>query len=149
MKKGLLDYVFLLIFYCTPILAIVWACGMLSQLVLSDNLDILISWAEISFTIFGFCLVGGIFEKNRKGVTKITKDLFQLSIIFFFSGIAFLMLNSIFYIPTIENPFTKTIIDWTITIMFISSIWGFVYGIWIMFLRLFKHLIETKKKENF
>ena len=51
-------------------------------------------YGMIALTVFGFTLIGGIFEK-RKGRSKIENELFDSSLSFLITAIAFLFMYSL------------------------------------------------------
>ena len=86
---------------------------------------ILKDYVMIALTLFGFTLIGGIFEKkHEKKLYPVTTELFRSSMIFLFSTVCFLLASSSF---NAQNRF-----QWGHDIYILSFLFGaiaFVLGI--------------------
>ena len=88
-----------------------------------------LDYAKISLTLFGFTLIGAVFEKNRKKHNKIIKKLFHYSIIFLSSAIGFFVLYSISFIPFTQGEFFfDKVMPIIIFICMATGYGGLIYG---------------------
>ncbi len=131
-----------------PLIAAIWMGGMLFEMfksISAQNYSYFKDYAQISLTLFGFTLIGGIFEDVKKG-SKIVKRLFVLSLIFLFSAISFFCVYSSMYLK-LEGPIL-IIVGYVIAVLLIAAFSGFVYGTLYLFLALFDHLKEFIKNDK-
>src|SRR3989344_2144728 len=73
-----------------------WSLGFLVELFSSERPSMLLTWGQISLTMFGFCLIGSIFEKSKKdNRSPIIQQMLYASIAFLISGLSMLLLYSL------------------------------------------------------
>lgn len=123
-----------------PILAIIWVGGMLIDMVQNigtKNYSFFVNYAQISLTLFGFTLIGGIFELNKEK-PKIVKQMFILSLWFLASAISFLIIYSFLFLK-FEGTI-KIIGTIALPILMVLGFGGFVLGILYLFTVLFNYL---------
>jgi hypothetical protein len=80
-----------ILFYISCVLAFILVMGMLLEFLKNNNnqdYKVILDYAKTSLTLFGFLLIGGIFEKDKQK-EKIFKNLFYLSLMFLSSAIGF------------------------------------------------------------
>jgi len=126
-----------------PSIAIIWATGLILNMIKdvnAQNYSYFINYAQISLTLFGFTLIGGIFER-KKDKPKIVKELFKLSLAFLFSAISFLFMYSSMYIKW-EGINMQIISYIFLSIFIVVGIFSFVYGLLYLFTVLFNYLKE-------
>jgi|GEM_PF-4126473 len=142
-KKDFIDWILVIISIIFPVLASFWALGIIVEIIKSGgNPSMLLTWGQVSLTIFGFCLIGGIFEKNKTSHTPIMKHLFYLSMIFLAAGIGFFTVYSMLFLPNLSIKVWNDIMNYTGGILWALSIVVFVFGVWLLFIELVKHLKE-------
>jgi len=81
-----------IIWFFIQLIAIFWITGMLFELMKTlskSDYSFFINYAQISLTLFGFTLIGAIFQR-KKEYPKIIKKMFIVSILFLASAISFL-----------------------------------------------------------
>lgn len=129
-----------------PTIAIVWLAGATIEIVKMTSTNYLqfIEYAKISLTLFGFTLIGAVFEKKSlEKHHEIVKKLFHYSIIFLSSAIGFFILYSISFIPFERGVFLfDYIMPIVIFISMAAGYWGLIYGS----LGLLKQLISYSRK---
>ncbi len=131
------------------LVATLWIGGLVFELfngIKEQNYTIFVNYGELALTLFGFTLIGAIFEEKRANNQKIITNLFALSIIFLLSAISFFFIHSSIYI--IYNKFVFTIITILLYIAVPVAFLGLVYGIlmlvWILLTYLRDFLKENK-----
>lgn len=113
-KKGLekiakvIHYTRIFFDYILGVIFVVLVGGMIIDMVKNlqlNNFHYFLENAQLSLTLFGFTFVGYIFEKNKEDrlIKKVIKHLFIISIIFLFSSISFIGLNSLAYLGTFSG----------------------------------------------
>jgi hypothetical protein len=128
-----------------PAIGVIWLAGSLIELAKMTITDYspFLEYAKISLTLFGFTLIGAVFEKNKKKHNDIIKKLFHYSIIFLSSAIGFFVLYSISFIPFTQGEFFfDKIMPIIIFISMSAGYGGLVYGS----LGLLRKLISYKKE---
>jgi len=86
--------------------SVLWLFGILIQLIQSfvrQDYSMFKDYGEIALTVFGFTLIGGIFE-NKKDHPIIVKKLFDSSLSFLITAISF------FFMYSLSSVFTKDMI---------------------------------------
>ena len=124
-------------------LAAAWGLGLLTAIgteTAKTNYEILLTIGQISLTMFGFGLIGGVFE-NRP--TKSGKKLFKISLYFLISAILFFFNYAMCFIISKNNIIT-IIITWVMAITILIAISSFIVGIWQLVTYLFEHLRKIK-----
>ena len=127
-------------------ISVLWLFGITMHFLDSaTTLDFTIfkDYGQIALTVFGFTLIGGIFEKNKPH-SKIEKKLFDISILFLSASIAHFFMYSLSFTLTKNlnsiGGFQQIMIVWS---FFFAMLIGF-YGIIAGFLYLFKILIDYR-----
>lgn len=125
---------------------VLWLFGIAIQSInsfLHQEYSMYLIYGQIALTLFGFTLIGGIFEKKRNP-SEIVKKLFDSSISFLTVAIAF------FFMYSMSSVFTKDMIpmDAIPTALVVGSfslamMIGF-YGIILGFLNLYQILIDYR-----
>lgn len=125
---------------------VLWLFGIGIQSInsfLHQEYSMYIIYGQIALTLFGFTLLGGIFEKKRNP-SEIVKKLFDSSISFLTVAIAF------FFMYSVSSVFTKdmTSMDEVSTALVVGSfslamLIGF-YGLIFGFLNLYQILIDYR-----
>lgn len=132
-KKKFSDYLNPVLSIIMPSLVIIMIAGFIFEMINNfkiNNYSYFINYALISLTLFGFTLIGAIFEdKNKK--KPIVKKLFEHSIVFLSSAIAFFVVHSISFILQINEQgfFYQTIVPLLAGICIIIGYFGFAWGI--------------------
>ena len=133
----------------TPIFSavfVLWLFGMTIQALESfvhHDYSMFKDYGEIALTVFGFTLIGGIFE-NKKDHPKIVKKLFDSSLSFLTTAISFFFMYSLSSVFTkdmapMENFQTALIAGSSFFAMLIAF-----YGIIDGFLNLFRVLVDYR-----
>ena len=123
-----------------PILAIIWVGGMLIDMVNNigtKNYSFFVNYAQISLTLFGFTLIGGIFESNKEK-PEIVKQMFILSLWFLASAISFFIIYSFLFLKF--EGLIKVIGMIALPVLMVLGFGGFVWGILYLFSFLFNYL---------
>ena len=123
-----------------PTLAIIWIGGMLIDMVQNistKNYSFFINYAQISLTIFGFTLIGGIFESSKEK-PEIVKQMFILSLGFLASAISFFIIYSFLFLKF--EGIIKIVGTIILPILMVLGFGGFVWGILYLFTVLFNYL---------
>ena len=123
-----------------PILAIIWVGGMLIDMVnniSTKNYSFFVNYAQISITLFGFTLIGGIFEYNKEK-SEIVKQMFMLSLLFLASAISFFIIYSFLFLKF--EGIIKIIGTIVLPVLMVLGFGGFVWGILYLFTVLFNYL---------
>lgn len=126
---------------------IIWYIGFFYQFfnaTVQQDFSMFQIYGEIALTLFGFTLIGGIFEKN-KNREKIELNLFDTSLSFLAVAMAF------FFMYSLSGVFSKEIIPFSLNYMSLvvvisfacAMLIGFV-GFIAGFLRLYKILIDYR-----
>ena len=113
----------------TPLIAIIWLGGLLISMVKNigqQNYSFFIDYAQISLTLFGFTLVGAVFE-NKRRINPIVKKLYHYSIVFLSSSISFFFLYSVSFL-NFESGILKQVMSILILISMIFGFLGLTYG---------------------
>lgn len=138
-------------------IVMVWFAGMISEIAKTFNgqdYSFFMRYAEISLTLFGFTLVGAIFEKKnlKDGYSPILKKLFVSSLTFLASAIGFLFLYSVMFIPIepikANTPFAFYFVMGLVILFAGVGFIGFLTGIMSLFSILLNHLKEYIKQEE-
>lgn len=102
-------------------------------------------YGQIALTLFGFTLIGGIFEKSRKH-QEIVKKLFDSSLSFLTTAISFYFMYSLSSVFTIEssdmNIIQTVLIVGSFSIAMIIGFYGIINGL----LNLYKILVDYRIK---
>lgn len=133
--------------FLTGTIFILWLFGIALQFldaIINKDYSMFLIYGEIALTLFGFTLIGGIFEKN-KNHEEIEIKLFDSSLSFLIVAIAF------FFMYSLSSVFTKEIISFSIIpttelivgAFFVAMMVGF-YGLILGFLNLYKTLINYR-----
>lgn len=131
----------------TGTIFVLWLFGITLQFfdaIINKDYTMFQVYGEIALTLFGFTLLGGIFEKN-KGHAEIEITLFDSSLSFLAVTIAF------FFMYSLSSVFTKEIIpsniipttELIVVAFFVAMMVGF-YGLILGFLNLYKTLINYR-----
>lgn len=123
-----------------PVLAIIWVGGMLIDMIKNigtQNYSFFIDYAQISLTLFGFTLIGGIFESSKEK-PEIVKQMFTLSLGFLASAISFFIIYSFLFLKF--EGMIKIIGTIVLPILMVLGFGGFVWGILYLFTVLFNYL---------
>ncbi|MCK4364847.1 MAG: hypothetical protein KAW45_02225 [Thermoplasmatales archaeon] len=126
--------------------SVLWLFGIMIQFIhstISQNYDMFKEYGQIALTVFGFTLIGGIFE-NRKKRPEIVKKLFDSSLSFLITAIAFFFMYSLSSVFTKEMSPMGNIQETLIVVSFsIAMIIGY-YGIISGLLNLYRILIDYR-----
>jgi len=127
-------------------ISVLWLFGIFIQFIQSaihQDYSMFLEYGHIALTVFGFTLIGGIFE-NRKKQPLIVKKLFDSSLSFLITAIAF------YFMYSLSSVFTKDMVPmgdlqtWMIVIPFmIAMLIGF-YGIILGLLNLYQILVQYR-----
>jgi hypothetical protein len=126
---------------------VLWLFGILMQFayisIVDNNYDILFQYGQISLTVFGFSLIGGIFEK--KNHSDIEVKLFETSISFLITSISFFYLYAIIPVYLREGvfvmySFNERLIFCSIFIAMLLAFTGIITG----FTTLLQYLIAYR-----
>ena len=131
-------------------LFIIWYFGMTMQLLdtlVERNYSMFFDYGMVALTLFGFTLIGGIFEDDKEQ-SSIKLKLFDSSLNFLITSIAFFVLYSISYFLPKSSDFSGTLV--IVCSFFILLFVGFI-GMIFGFVDLLKILIDYRiklKKSN-
>jgi len=142
-KKKIITAILNTLRFAVPIISVFWIGGLvieMSKILSSNSFGFFMNYGQISLTLFGFTLVGAIFEKERK--SKTVKKLFLLSILFLSSAIGFFALHSLSYYTGSQNVLNIAIFSLLILIFMTLAFIGFVYGLWLLLTVLIIHWKE-------
>jgi hypothetical protein len=130
--------------YLVPTMAILMFGGMFIEMIKgfqqTQYPTFFMNYAQISLTIFGFTLIGGIFER-KKNKPRIMKNLFYLSLIFLSSSIGFIFLHTIQYYTFSGEPI-EIVIKILVFIAMALGFIGFVCGLFFLLLLLVSFIKE-------
>ena len=142
-KTWEIKYKILVIF--SSALVTIWYLGMIMQFldtVVERNYSMFMEYGMVTLTLFGFTLIGGIFEQDKEQ-PPIKLKLFDSSLNFLVTSIAFFVMYSISYFFTSNADFSATIIiGGAFVILFILGFIGMIVG----FVNLLKILIDYRIK---
>ena len=131
-------------------ISILWIFGIFIQFinaVVNHDYSMFYEYGQITLTVFGFTLIGGIFE-SKKPHSKIVKKLYDSSLSFLITAISFFFLysmSSVFTMPSISlNDFQSAIIVGSISIAILISFFGIVNGLLNLYLILVDHRITIE-----
>ena len=126
-------------------LVTIWYLGMMMQFldtIVEGNYTMFMEYGMVTLTLFGFTLIGGIFEDNKEQ-SPIKLKLFDSSLNFLITSIAFFVMYSIsYFFQSDTNLYGTTIIGVTFVISFILGFVGMIVG----FVNLLKILIDYRIK---
>ena len=121
---------------------IIWTIFTVFRIIINtpETLPIL-DFLTISLTLFGFTLVGGIFEKKRlEESPPIVKSLFRDSLIFLSSGTSFLLAYSLI-------PFINTDFKIVFQLAYIFGTLFFAIAIWSLLIDLISFYLDIKRQK--
>jgi len=147
-KEETKEVIWNILFIIVIIIIALWSVGMTMDFINNPDM-MLITYAQICLTLFGFCLIGGIFEREK--VTETIRNLYLLAMIFLLSAISFFFVHSInTYIESLKNSFYYTPVSYLGSIFIAIAFFGFIIGIIILFLTLIQHWKDNiiKHKKN-
>ncbi len=136
--------------FISSFLFVLWLFAMMFQFIykimIGENYDLLLSYGQISLTVFGFTLIGGIFEK-KKAHSDIEKKLFNASISFLITSISFFYLYSIIPLYLKDGFFimysnSERLVYISIGVTMFFAFVGIING----FISLLNYLIEHRVK---
>ena len=84
--------------------SVLWLTGIFIQFIHSiirQDYSMFYEYGQIALTVFGFTLIGGIFENKKKQPLRIVKNLFDSSLSFLITAISF------FFMYSLSSIFTK------------------------------------------
>jgi len=121
---------------------IFWSISMIFNIVINSPVNLpILDYITISLTLFGFTLIGGIFEKKKPDeVIPIIKSLFRDSLIFLGSGVSFLLAFSLV-------PFIKTDLKIIFQIAYILGTIFFAIAIFSLLTDLLSFYLQLKRAE--
>ena len=133
-------------------ISVLWFFGIFIQFInaaTTRNYSMFYEYGQISLTVFGFTLIGGIFE-SKNDHSKIVKKLYDSSLSFLITAISFFFvysMSSALNIPSESlNDVNSTLIVGSIFIAMLISFTGIVNGLLNLFLILVNHRIAIDKK---
>ena len=132
-------------------LIVIWYSGMFMQLLdtLPDRkYTMFLDYGLITLTFFGFTLIGGIFE-DKEEPAKIKLKLFDSSLNFLITSIAFFVMYSVsYFLPkTMDLPGTIIIVG-TFLICLPLAFIGMISGIIKLLRLLINYRIELKNQQS-
>lgn len=126
-------------------LIMVWYCGMTMQLIDtfgSGEYSMFLDYGMITLTLFGFTLIGGIFEDDQEQ-PLIKLKLFDSSINFLITSIAFFVMYSLsYFLPKKMDFLGEKVIVGSFSIALLVGFIGLILG----FVELLKILIDYRIK---
>jgi hypothetical protein len=126
---------------------ILWMITIFLQ-VAKTNFDAINSYEQISLTLFGFTLIGGIFEAKKPEEIKFYGNLFGISLGFLASFILFLVSDNLKLIYSISNE-GLVLLGLIIVVLAASFIFVFEIASISMFLyRYYKEKYTTTEKSK-
>ncbi len=129
-------------------LVAIWYLGMMMQLldiIVDKNYSIFMEYGMVTLTLFGFTLIGGIFEENNKQ-SLIKLKLFDSSLNFLITSIAFFVIYSIsYFLSTNLDGMGAIIVIGAFFICIILSFLGLIMGIVELLKLLIDYRIKLKK----
>ena len=132
--------------YLYGAISVLWLFGILIQFIQSamhQEYSMFKEYGHIALTIFGFTLVGGIFE-TRKKHSQIVRKLFDSSLSFLTTAIAFYFMYSLSSVLTKEmTPMGEIQTGLIVGAFFVAMLIGF-YGIILGLLNLYKILVDYR-----
>lgn len=132
--------------YLYGAISVLWLFGILIQFIQSaihQEYSMFKEYGHIALTVFGFTLVGGIFE-TRKKHSQIVKKLFDSSLSFLTTAIAFYFMYSLSSVLTKEmTPMGEIQTGLIVGAFFVAMLIGF-YGIILGLLNLYKILVDYR-----
>jgi len=141
-KTRILDIILNALSFLTPVIGIILIGGFILQMIRSFQMQgtsFFVDYAQISLTLFGFTLIGAIFEQKR--AQKIVKQLFGLSIVFISSAISFFVLHSIAQFSDVTG-ITQTLFQIVTFVALLIAFLGLAYGLLSLLLLLLRHYKE-------
>lgn len=132
--------------YLYGAISVLWLFGILIQFIQSamhQEYSMFKEYGHIALTVFGFTLVGGIFE-TRKKHSQIVRKLFDSSLSFLTTAIAFYFMYSLSSVLAKEMTSMDEIqIGLIVGAFFVAMLIGF-YGIILGLLNLYKILVDYR-----
>ena len=122
-------------------LILIWGISMMAQLTRSQDIGgVMKFYSQVALTLFGFTLIGGIFEEKFE--EEIIFNLFKNSLIFLLAGVSFLLSFTLF-----DNalPAGREIVY---TVPFYFGTWVFVSAIIMLMVNLLKYYRKIRKGTN-
>ncbi|MBU1855118.1 MAG: hypothetical protein KKF89_05335, partial [Nanoarchaeota archaeon] len=133
---------------------VLWVFGIIIQFInsaLDQDYSMFYEYGQIALSVFGFTLIGGIFE-NKKTQSRIVKKLFDSSLSFLITAISFFFLYSMSSVlikpSTSMDLFQSTLIIGSISIAMLIGISGVVLGLLNLYLILVSYRISMEKFLN-
>lgn len=124
-------------------LVTIWYLGMIMQfldIIVEKDYTMFMEYGMVTLTLFGFTLIGGIFERDIDQ-SPIKLKLFDSSLNFLITSIAFfVMYSTSYFLQSDADLYGKIIIVGTFVISFILGFMGMILG----FVHLLKILIEYR-----
>ncbi len=160
MEKRLYNYVEIIFGFMMLPIALIWVGGMMIEMIKNvtsepSALNYLIKYGEICLTLFGFTMLGAVFEKKRleKEDKATLHKLFHLSIVFLASAISFFVLYSITFYNTNSDTAPSYLVIlgggilniFTIIFILISHL-GLIYGSLLLLGILIKYSRKLRKE---
>jgi len=134
-------------------ISMLWLCGILIQFINSlknQEYSMFYEYGTIALTVFGFTLIGGIFEKN-KSQSKIVKQLFDSSLSFLITAISFYFMYSLssFFTNNLmsSGEIQNILIIGTFFLAQIIGFLGLIMGLLNLYQILVSYRIEFEKKD--
>jgi len=128
------------------VVSTLWLFGIFFQFVnslIEKDYSMFNVYGQIALTLFGFTLIGGIFEKSRKQ-QEIMKKLFDSSLSFLTTAISFYFMYSLSSVFTIEssdmNIIQTVLIVGSFSIAILIGFYGIINGL----LNLYKILVDYR-----
>ena len=131
-------------------IVVLWVFGLFLQFINSvknNDYSMFKEYGMVALTIFGFTLIGGIFERGKK--PDIVKRLFNSSLSFLTTAIAFYFMYSISYLILIETSkeiqYSTVVIGITSGIAITIGFIGIIFGLLELYQILIRHMGEIDK----
>ena len=124
-----------------PIVTLIWIIGLMVEAVKniqSENYLFFINYAHLSLTLFGFTLIGSIFEKKTDTKLPIVKRLSHLAIVFLASSTSFLILYS--YSFLLGKNILGPLEFYFLLGLFLIGYLGMVHGLIFLLITLYKYI---------
>lgn len=119
-----------IMYYLIFLFGLIWFQGIIGEFryfLNEHDYSIFFKYAEISLTFFGFTLVSGIL--GTKDEIKNKFSLMTTSLMFLFSSISFLAINSISYIQSFKDTIQFQVIVYSFGSLLILGFLFFIIGI--------------------
>ena len=121
-------------------LLIVWGIFISAEIAMSDTPNIIIrGYGNLALTLFGFTLIGGIFEKrNKEDKSTVKRQMFLISLIFLLSAMSFILSSTLYGTEgTLEMYLVVCDVACSIGIS------SFIFGVLYLMVVLIKHFRNT------